>query len=125
MPVFATFEDRAYFNPNIMVLGIWNNEYISSVYVLNCSKNGIITIEAIEDTPIKPFVQFVADIFHPESNFVSTVCDLYKVSTDNFKAIKFEFNGAQLIVSKTNANAQKIYNEWERQIKKIRKEYGD
>lgn len=118
MPTFVTFEKRAYYNHDILIYGVWNYEEISSVYVKGF-KNGFITIEAFEGTPIKAFAEFVAGIFHPQSNFANSVCDMYDISDDLFKGVKFNFNDVNLTVTKENADAKRIYEEWKKKMKML------
>lgn len=118
MPSFVTFEKRAYFDYNILIFGVWNYEDISLVYVKGC-KDGIVEIEAFEGTLIKSFAEFVEGIFHPESNFARSICDIYKIPLDSFKGVKFVFNDVSLTITKETADAKNIYNEWKKQYKKL------
>ena len=120
MPTFITFDQRMYSDPDTLIFGVWNYDDIPSIYVKG-SKNGIITIEAIEGTNIKSFINLVVGIFLPESNFISTVCHWLGVSVDSFKAVAFDFNGAHLVVNKTTANTEKLYINWKKQIENLNK----
>ena len=117
MPSTVSWEEWS--DRNNLVLGVWNYEHVHSIYVKGY-KNGFAKIEPFEGTPIQEFAEFVEGIFHPSSNFALYVCDMYHVPTESFKGIKFLFNGVHLTVTKENANAKKIYEEWKKEIKKMR-----
>ena len=117
MASIVTFDKPIYSYPHILVFGVWNYNTLSEVYV-NGYQNGIVSIYPPAGTPIKEFVEFVSGIFHPDSNFASAVCEQYNVSSDTFRAIKFEFNEVTITVTKYDSDANHIYQKWYAEMKK-------
>ena len=56
----------------------------------------------------------VAGCFNDDSNFGAEVLRAYNYDENTtFTSIKFKFNGVTLTVTKENADAEKIYQEWD------------
>ena len=121
MPSYVIFEERARFNPDILIFGVFNYETIPSIYVEGIN-NGIITIDPPINARLEEFCEFVAGIFDSKSNCVKAICDQLNVSTIAFKGVSFCFNKFHYIATKENSDAKIILKEWKIWWKKHKKE---
>ena len=59
------------------------------------------------------FAELIAGCFDEDSNFASELLRAYDCDENTpFTGIKFEFNGVTILVTKENADKDKIYAEW-------------
>ena len=122
IPSSVTFRSNTTQNgKKTVILDIWNYSTLSELYVTELC-DGIFTIFPSESSNIYEFVQFVEGIFHPNSNFTRYICSAYNVPMEQFKGVKFLFNGPQITVTANNADAKSLLKEWQTQIKKLRRE---
>lgn len=76
-------------------------------------EDGIATVNPICGCTITEFAETVAGCFADGSNFGDEVLKAFDCEeNDTFTGIKFEFNGVTLVVTKENADKDKIYEEW-------------
>lgn len=76
-------------------------------------EDGIVTVDPVANCKIHTFAEAIAGCFNDDSNFGTEVLRAYNCNkNDTFKGIKFEFSGVTLIVTKENADADRIYKEW-------------
>lgn len=81
-------------------------------------EDGIVTVDPVAGCNINTFAEAVAGCFNDDSNFGTEVLRAYNCDENStFKGIKFEFNGVTLIVTKENADAERIYQEWDAGMK--------
>jgi hypothetical protein len=77
-------------------------------------EDGIATINPAGGSEIHDFAEAVAGCFSDNSNFGTLLLRAYNCDKNaTFTGIKFEFNGVTLIVTKENADAERIYQEWD------------
>lgn len=77
-------------------------------------ENGIATLDTMPGCIISSFAKVVAGCFDEDSNFVSELLKSFACDEGTeFTGIKFEFNGVTIFVTKENADADKIYAEWQ------------
>lgn len=88
------------------LIGFWR---IRNIWV-DAYEGGFATIDPIFCN-IYDFAVIVANCFDDESNFAIEVMKAYNCDTP-FVGIKFTFNGITLTVTRENANADKICQEW-------------
>lgn len=76
-------------------------------------EDGVATVDPICGTDINTFAKLIAGCFDEKSNFATELLKGFDL-TDNtpFTSIKFVFNGALVTVTKENADANKIFKEW-------------
>ena len=122
LPSHITYDDREYSDHKSLIFDVWNHDDVSSIYVKGY-KDGIVTIEAFAGTNIKAFAEFVEGIFHPKANFALSICSVYNAPVESFKGVHFNFNGVELTVTKENANAKRIYEEWKKKLSKLSKRF--
>ena len=80
-------------------------------------ENGIATIRPMYGYSIKFFAEVVAGCFAEDSDFVSELFWAFGCDKDtDFKGIKFECNGVTLLVTKENSDADKIYDELQKEM---------
>lgn len=76
-------------------------------------ENGIATVDPMCGSTITEFAAMVAGCFEADSNFTEELLSAFECEEGTeFNGIKFEFNGVTLVVTKENADAEKIYAEW-------------
>ncbi len=76
-------------------------------------EDGIATVDPMCGSTITEFAETVAGCFADESNFGDEVIKAFECDENaTFTGIKFEFNGVTLVVTKENADKDKIYEEW-------------
>lgn len=76
-------------------------------------KDGIATADPMCGCTITSFAEMIAGCFDEDSNFTSELLRAFDCEADtNFIGIQFEFNGVMLLVTKENADKDKIYAEW-------------
>ena len=76
-------------------------------------EDGIATIDPMLGCTINSFAEVVAGCFDEDSNFASVLLQAFDCDEGTaFAGIKFKFNGVTLLVTKENADANKIYAEW-------------
>ena len=109
--------------------GIWEHNKTSRIFrtIGNNSirtlwvegfENGIVTVDPVSGCNIKEFAEAVAGCFNDDSNFGTAVLRAYDCDKNTtFSGIKFEFNGITLTVTKENADAEKIFQEWDTCLK--------
>lgn len=77
-------------------------------------EDGIATVKPVGGCTITELAKAVAGCFNDDSNFGTEVLRAYECDENaTFTGIKFEFNGVTLIVTKENADAKRIYQEWD------------
>lgn len=91
--------------PKILDLIECKNDYLC----VGSFENGEVTVYAMLD--IKTFAKIIAGCFDEKSNFATELLKGYDVHT-TFTSIKFKFNGVLVTVTKENADADKIFDEW-------------
>jgi hypothetical protein len=104
--------------------GIWEHNHTSRIFrtIDNDSirffwgegfENGILTVDPSAGCTITEFAKVVAGCFNDDSNFATEVLRAYDCDENaTFAGIRFEFNGVTLTVSKENADAERICEEW-------------
>lgn len=109
--------------------GIWEHNNTSRIFrtIGNDSirtlwvegfEDGIATVDPVGGCTITEFAKAVAGCFNDDSNFGTEVLRAYECDQNaTFTGIKFEFNGVTLIVTKENADAERIYQEWDAGMK--------
>lgn len=76
-------------------------------------ENGIITVNPAAGCSIYTFAEALAGCFSEDSNFCTEVLEAYNCDENTtFTGIKFEFSGVTLIVTKENANKNRIFSDW-------------
>ncbi len=76
-------------------------------------ENGIATADPIGGCMITSYAEMIAGCFDEDSNFTSELLRAFDCEADtNFIGIQFEFNGVMILVTKENADKDKIYAEW-------------
>ncbi len=75
--------------------------------------DGIATVDPMIGSSITDFAEIVAGCFADDSNFGDEIIEAFDCDENaTFIGIKFEFNGVTLVVTKENADKDKIYEEW-------------
>lgn len=93
------------------IFRVWDPE--EDILWVKSFENGIVTIDPTLGCTINSFAEIVAGCFDEESNFTSELFPAFDCDEDtSFTGIKFEFNGVTLLVTKENADADKIYAEY-------------
>lgn len=86
---------------------IGNTLYVQSF------ENGVVTIKPNPSCFIEDFATVVAGCFAEDSNFAEELKFAFGCKDDTeFKSIKFEFNGKTIVVTKENADADRITADW-------------
>ena len=76
-------------------------------------EDGVAVADPMPGCRITDFAELVAGCFDEDSNFVFELLRTYNCDGDApFTGIKFEFNGVTILVTKENADKDKIYAEW-------------
>lgn len=76
-------------------------------------EDGIVTVHPVAGCSIDTFAEAVAGCFNEDSNFGTEVLGAYNCDKNStFTGIKFEFNGVTLVVTKENADKDRIYKDW-------------
>ena len=76
-------------------------------------EDGVATVDPICGTDINTFAKIIAGCFDEKSNFATELLKGFDVPYNTpFTSIKFVFNGALVTVTKENADANKIFKEW-------------
>ena len=76
-------------------------------------EDGIVKVVPYNNCSITEVAEVVAGCFNDDSNFGTAVLRAYDCDENaTFTGIKFSFDGVTLTVTKENANAEKIYGEW-------------
>lgn len=87
-------------------------------------EDGIVTVDPVASCNINTFAEAVAGCFNDDSNFGTEVMRAYDCDENTtFTGIKFEFNGVTLTVTKENADAERIYQEWDAGMKANAEKY--
>ena len=74
----------------------------------------VINPTSFDDDTITSVIEMIAGCLAEDSNFVSELFKAFECDANTlFTGIKFEFNGVSLLVTKDNAEPDKIYAEWE------------
>ncbi|MDD3304396.1 MAG: hypothetical protein PHP54_05725 [Clostridia bacterium] len=77
-------------------------------------ENGIAVADPMCGCTITSFAEMIAGCFDKDSNFASELLIAFNCNEDTaFTGIQFEFNGVTLLVTKENADKDKIYAEWD------------
>ena len=90
-------------------------------------EDGIVTVDHVAGCSIDTFAEAVAGCFNEDSNFGTEVLRAYNCDKNStFTGIKFKFNGVTLVVTKENADKDRIYKDWkagmEANVEKYRRE---
>lgn len=100
-----------YNNTSRIFRTIGNNE-IPTLWV-ESFEDGIVTVAPAGGYSIENFAEAIAGCFNEDSNFGIEVLRAYNCDENaTFICIKFEFNGVTLIVTKENADKERIYSDW-------------
>ena len=92
------------------VLRVWAPK--KGTFWVNSFENGIATISPMPGCTIHSFAKVVADCFDESSNFANELLEAFNCDEGTiFTGIKFDFNGVSILVTKKNADANKIYSE--------------
>lgn len=76
---------------------------------VNSFENGIVMVEPTLGTSISNYAELIAGCFEEESNFASEIISVFECeSNTNFIGIQFVFNGVTILVTKENADKEKI-----------------
>lgn len=76
-------------------------------------EDGIATLEVVMGYEISSFLEVVVGCFDKHSNFTRELIYAYNCDKDTvLKGIKFEFNTIPILVTKANADVDKIYAEY-------------
>lgn len=76
-------------------------------------EDGVATVDPICGTDINTFAKLIAGCFDEKSNFATELLKGFDLPDNTpFTSIKFVFNGALVTVTKENADANKIFKEW-------------
>lgn len=75
--------------------------------------NGIVKVDAGPAVNIYKFAEIIAGCFHPRSNFKKEILALYNYGKEaEIKGIEINFNDRHILVTKENAFAQRICDEY-------------
>ena len=107
---------------------IWNYDKTSRIFRtiepkndslwVTSFKDGVVTVDPTCGTNINTFARIIAGCFDEKSNFATELLKGFDVPDNTpFTSIKFVFNGALVTVTKENADANKIFNEWKPMLK--------
>lgn len=91
----------------------FDSVYSRGHFFVHAFSDGIALIEPLCGTMIEEFAELIAGCFDEESNFQELLQKVFKERCE-LKAIVFRFNEVVLTVTELNADADKIYQEWER-----------
>lgn len=76
--------------------------------------NGIVTIEPMMGTAIRDFAELVVNCFEKKSTFIDKVSQVFNCPKNNvLKGINFEFNDVNILVTKEDADVNKICAKYE------------
>ncbi len=76
-------------------------------------ENGVVTIDPMYDSTITTVAEIVAGCFEKDSNFTRELFRAFECNENTaFTGIKFTFNEVTVMVTKENADKDKIYAEW-------------
>ncbi len=76
-------------------------------------EDGVATVLPNLDCDITDFAEIIAGCFAKDSNFGEEVMSAFNCNENaKFSGIKFNFNGVTLVVTKENADADKIFDMW-------------
>ena len=76
-------------------------------------ENGIALVDVPAGYGILSFAEIIAGCFDKDSNFISELLIAFNCDEDtSFTGIQFEFNGITLLITKENADKDKIYATW-------------
>ena len=107
------FEGIWEYNNTSRIFRTIGNDSIRTLWVESL-KDGIVTVNPVGGCTITEFANTVAGCFNDDSNFGAEVLRAYNYDENTtFTGIKFKFNGVTLTVTKENADAEKIYQEWD------------
>jgi hypothetical protein len=92
---------------------------------VNSFEDGIATVSPSVGCNISTFAEIVAGCFTNESNFKDEVIKAFDCDEENtiFTGIKFKFNDVPILVTKENADEDKIYEEWNAGMKANAEKY--
>ena len=89
-----------------------SNERKTKFYVISF-ENGIATIDPMLGTAIGDFAELVAGCFEENSTFIDEVCQVFNCPENNvLKGICFSFNEVNILVTKNDADVNKIYAKY-------------
>ena len=109
---FIYFEGIREYNNSFRIFRTIGNDSIRKIWVKGF-EDGIVTVNPVAGCNINTFAEAVAGCFNDDSNFGTEVLRAYDCDENaTFTGIKFEFNGVTLTVTKENADAESIYEEW-------------
>ena len=114
--------------------GIWGYDRTSRMLRVIDSKkttllimsfeDGVATVEPMNSCEIKYFTEVVAGCFNQNSNFEQLLKNVFNCEKNaRMVGIKFNFNGATVLVTMENANKDKIYAEWQKVMKSNLEKY--
>ena len=88
--------------------------YNSEILWVTSFKNGIATVEPMTGTNIYTYSKLIAGCFEEESNFESELLKSFGCDTQNtaLTGIQLKFNNFTMLVTKENADADKIVEAW-------------
>lgn len=122
---YVYFEGIWAHDNTILIFRTTGDDFVSTLGV-NDFKDGIVTLKpfnVIDANGVKKLATTIAGCFNDDSNFGAKVLRAYDCDKNvAFSGIKFEFMGVTLTITKENANAEMIYQEWEAGIKTLQKE---
>lgn len=111
-PTFVVFREIWDYNKKTRIFDIWTPN--RGTLWVESFENGIAVVTPAGGSNIVTFAAEIAGCFHEYSNFGSEVLKAFNcVKNVAFIGIQFEFNGATVLVTKENADADKIYEQWE------------
>lgn len=98
-------------------------DYDKKTRIFRTSKRDSLWVKSFEDgiavadpmcgCSITSFAEMIAGCFDEDSNFTSELFSAFNCDENTaFTGIQFDFNGVTLLVTKENANEDKIYEEW-------------
>lgn len=88
------------------------NERRTKFYVISFI-NGIVTIDPMMGTDISDFAELIVGCFEKKSNFIDKVSQVFNCPKNNvLKGITFEFNDVNILVTKNDADVNKIYAKY-------------
>jgi len=111
---------------------IW--DYDKKTRIFRTSKRDSLWVKSFEDgvavadpmcgCSITSFAEMIAGCFDEDSNFKSELFRAFNCDENTaFTGIQFDFNGVTLLVTKENADKDKIYAEWDAGMKANAEKY--
>lgn len=85
---------------------------------VNSFENGVAVVEPMVGVSISSFIEMIVGCFHKESNFTSELFKAFECDENTvFTGIQSNINLVTLLVTKENADKDKIYAEWKAGMK--------